>query len=68
MVTPERTLQAKFRLCGIPQKKVAEFLQVPYSTLSSWLAGYALMPDLIRIKIEDFLAKQYTGKECQNVK
>lgn len=62
MVKRESELKCKFKLAGVSQKDVATFCDVPYSTMASWLDGYAPMPEDVRKKIELFLSQTYSKK------
>jgi transcriptional regulator with XRE-family HTH domain len=55
-----REIQAKAKLAGISQKKIAEHLQIPYSTLSSYLGGFAPWPEGMERKIERYLIEVYS--------
>ena len=55
----EREIKAKIKLTGTSQRDIAVYLGIPYSTLSTYLGGFAPMPEDLRKKTEDYLAKNY---------
>lgn len=51
----ENELKKRIRRAGITQKDISQRLKVPYSTVSSWLNGFAPLPENIRQKIEQMI-------------
>lgn len=52
----EYELKSNIRKAGFTQKEIAIQLNVTYSTLSSWLNGFAPLPVQMKMKIHDIIA------------
>jgi len=61
-----RELLAKIALTHSSRREIAEYLRIPYSTLSTYLGGFAPWPQGMERKIESFLSQTYK-KEVANV-
>jgi plasmid maintenance system antidote protein VapI len=57
-MSTELLFAALLRFAGVRQAALARELGVPRSTLASWLAGYAPMPDDAILKIHRLLGER----------
>lgn len=58
---PLDELIKKMADAGLSRRVVVEELNVPYGTLSTWLRGFAPMPDMARVAIDRMIAERETG-------